>query len=832
MQAEAQPSLMEATTNLVIITDPGPDPDDVKALCVAATMHRMRNSGLRLRAVITNGGGDALGRARLARCVLDHLSVVDVPVGAGSDGTPRTPAAFEYDIPGYEDVDDADIEDGARLLRTTLEDADPGSVTLVLISALTDFAAATRDYPAIVIEKVARVCIMGGLVADASAPHGYAIDSSANNQFDVEAATEAYNFCFDQGVPMTVVNRHGVPALPMHLAKFFADRSLSPVPRYLARAQDKGLLALWRKLCAGELPSRCTKEWFFQTFCGVDALTFRTKGLEALDADADIVQHLQGFVNPYDVVALMAVLPERERLFPDLAAAEVRVPAPARGGRLVAHVLILDAAQGPRMGAVIGVLSDALATACQSNRGSNRESFRKRGGIDGGGGDDLGNTGSSSGSLGSSGHGRRDGSECWSPGRGGEGQACSEGSGGGAHPSAAGPSPLLHPSLDQILRFASLPEVQAEPMHSLRDDRIVSPLLHQLREGDGSPAGSGRKSGRASWSSADSRAAQGGAGSLRSRSASLASQCSSTAAVAVAASVSRVTPLDVTALGRCVGAEDVGDGHDLSPEEPGSVEAAAGAQVPTPLGPSARTSHRTSICGDPDRPSVRTSHRTSVCSEAGSLSSRAWSAQRRRSSAQSSVGGGASVTSGGGGGGGGGGGLRDAWADEDGGGASTWRDDSGAVSPSSGVPGCGRATGRGAGTFPAGRGIQNRRVSLESRDKGASTPLAWCISQARTWRSLPNLASHYGVPLLAAKPPPAGPAERGRGTPRHRRCSNTSSPSSDQAGRRRPRPSIVIVSPVGVDAAPDGDGTGDDDADTADETAAALRAATRAAAPG
>lgn len=64
--------------------------------------------------------------------------------------------------------------------------------------------------------------------------------------------------------------------------------------RYLAAAQFKGLEGLWRKLCGGNLPDRCDKAWFFQTFCGVDAAAFAEGGYGSLDGGADIGSHLNG----------------------------------------------------------------------------------------------------------------------------------------------------------------------------------------------------------------------------------------------------------------------------------------------------------------------------------------------------------------------------------------------------------------------------------------------------------------------------------------------------------------------------------------------------------
>jgi hypothetical protein len=162
--------------------------------------------------------------------------------------------------------------------------------------------------PELVRRKVATVAVQGGLVADASAPYGWAPDTSVNNEFDADAARFVYDWCFAQGVPMSVVSRHAVPMLPMQLARSFAERTSCPIMRYLADAQFLGLEGLWQKLCAGKLPARCSKQWYFETFCGVSAAEFAAQQLDALGADAPIVPRLNGYVKPYDVVALLAAL--------------------------------------------------------------------------------------------------------------------------------------------------------------------------------------------------------------------------------------------------------------------------------------------------------------------------------------------------------------------------------------------------------------------------------------------------------------------------------------------------------------------------------------------
>ena len=293
---------------LVIITDPGPDPDDVKALLVAAIAHGQRR--LRLRAVICNGGGDPLGRARLARCVLDHVGASSVPVGVGSMGVSRDPRPYEYAIEGYSSVDDSRLEPGHELLQSVLRSVGRKSLRVVLISSLRDFADVVAAVPNLVDRKVHSVAVMGGLRrtenppaakgagdaahARASRASQWEPDTSQNNEFDRAAANQVYAFCLDHEVRLIVVGRDAVPRIPMQLARSFARRTACPIMRYLEHAQFEGLVGLWQKLCAGELPQRCTKQWYFETFCGVGAATFAERGHDAMGPGDDIINFLDG----------------------------------------------------------------------------------------------------------------------------------------------------------------------------------------------------------------------------------------------------------------------------------------------------------------------------------------------------------------------------------------------------------------------------------------------------------------------------------------------------------------------------------------------------------
>lgn len=208
--------------------------DDVKALLVSASQHREKN--ICLRAVVCNGGGQPRARAALARCLLDHLGVYDVPVGVGSEGRPYQAQPHEYALDGYEAVDASSLPDGSDLMLRVLREAAPKRLLVVLISSLRDFADLLAAEPDLCVAKIDTVAVMGGLDPDLNSESGWKPDTSVNNGFDAEAAARVYAFCFAHGVRLTVTSRHAVPLLPMQLAKSFAERTQDPVRSLRARS--------------------------------------------------------------------------------------------------------------------------------------------------------------------------------------------------------------------------------------------------------------------------------------------------------------------------------------------------------------------------------------------------------------------------------------------------------------------------------------------------------------------------------------------------------------------------------------------------------------------
>lgn len=361
--AQAVMAVSNEAPRVFIICDPGPDPDDAKVLLAAGMLHR--EASIVIEGVVANGGHQAMERARLAKALLNAACARDVRVGFGTPGVPRAPEPHEYRVAGYEAVRCEDIRDGHELLMSVLVSAAPASLVVQCQSGLTDIARAMQEDGKLFAEKVIKVSVQAGLIpckVSLAHPHGWAPSEVQNNFYDMEAASFVYNFCFEHRITMHVLDRGAVPPIPMTAATSIAESTGCPILTYLADCQVLGLAQLWRKVCSGSessLPPFATKEWFFITFCGVDASTYAEK-YYSLGEGCSIVEHLNGSVQPYDLVAFMTVVPGCVRVF-DFTKAAVQVNG-------IAHFFFLKEEHRPATTAVLDFLDVIFSAVAQSTQ--------------------------------------------------------------------------------------------------------------------------------------------------------------------------------------------------------------------------------------------------------------------------------------------------------------------------------------------------------------------------------------------------------------------------------------------------------------------------------
>lgn len=319
---------------LIVIGDFGEDLDDEvttllidgerrrRELLFLNTMGSRRQNLFELRAVVANLAPPAL-RARLAKGTLKALNQPKVPVGVGTD-CGNAVGEKEKKLTGISYMATADeVEPGEPLIVRALTEAEDGSITLVLISGLTDIANVLRNHSDLVKQKVHSVAIMGGInvvkgtndvLLDES---GFMTpDDAANNKFDMESAKYTYRRFQELGIPLTILTRFASGACQVPRS-FYDDLAATghPVGIKLRNSQKVSIQALWYRanLPADDerrekLPARCDKTWFCNTFCA-------GKGLERT-GDDEIWDLIVGF-NLYDPMTLVAAIPDLRKKFFD-----------------------------------------------------------------------------------------------------------------------------------------------------------------------------------------------------------------------------------------------------------------------------------------------------------------------------------------------------------------------------------------------------------------------------------------------------------------------------------------------------------------------------------
>jgi len=340
----------------VVVSDVGQDNDDEMALLLLGELELREE--IKLLALVANLR-PADKRAALARGTLDMLGLHDVPVGIGTDGGPmihsdtfsehvsvgktgvdylrepmeavaRVRAAIGTD--GEVAVSEAHrIFEGQRLLCKVLERQPDKSVSLLLISSLSDAAKLLRENEELFVSRVKSVTIMGGMQMpfnhvsrikneerltmvmpddNQSEPVLMEPSDAHNNMFDFKAAQFFYRRCQELGVQLVVVSRFAAYdcAMPKQVYDLMVRcPAPNPVVCRLQRAQRTSIENLWKDVCTGgKLPPRCDKRWFCDTFCGGQGLG---------RADSDSMWDLVSTFNMYDPLAVVAAIAPRREMF-------------------------------------------------------------------------------------------------------------------------------------------------------------------------------------------------------------------------------------------------------------------------------------------------------------------------------------------------------------------------------------------------------------------------------------------------------------------------------------------------------------------------------------
>ena len=270
---------MDTLQKTIMIGDFGKDLDDENALLYAVGAHQAGE--ICLEAVVANLS-PALLRARIAKGMLEYLGM-NIPVGVGTScNVPEDTQDYEGNIPYLSK--NTEFEDGQKLMKDILENADDSSVQLILNSGLTDAAELMKNAPLLCKRKLSRVAIMGGVVVEGSQitlnEKGHMTpDDAANNRFDPVAAEFTYDWLQSENIPMSILTRNAAYACKFDIG-FYESlvKADDIIGKGIRDRQRPATEHLWKAANApasseirGTLPDRCTREWFVNSYLnGID----------------------------------------------------------------------------------------------------------------------------------------------------------------------------------------------------------------------------------------------------------------------------------------------------------------------------------------------------------------------------------------------------------------------------------------------------------------------------------------------------------------------------------------------------------------------------------
>ncbi len=288
---------MKQKVNIVIFSDTGKDPDDeithvlLRGLAyspeyftseILAHLSYSQNTQVKALGAVANLE-PSHKRAQLTKGIYTMLGWKHFPTGVGTNCTSVHDKSrnldYQFNVKYLMPPDT--LEHGEGLAYSLFKKAKTKSLTLLLISGLTDVCRFIREYPKLFFNRVKNVVLMsgvqrnnGGLVREL--PYCYLEpDSAANNYFDMSAARAVFHYLQRYNIPMTILTREATYAVKIPKTIFDEmAQTQHPIGIRLRDSQKHYISALWvacnldpKDPNRKELPPRWNREYFCRIFC-------------------------------------------------------------------------------------------------------------------------------------------------------------------------------------------------------------------------------------------------------------------------------------------------------------------------------------------------------------------------------------------------------------------------------------------------------------------------------------------------------------------------------------------------------------------------------------
>ena len=313
--------------NIVMITDPNKDTDDLSALIMLSNLQKKEE--INIAGIVTTHGDNktTLKRALYSSGVFNILknpTSICAGIGLNLQNEILLKSSNKFIVDGsseeilaYANHEQISI-DSLVYLKNIFSKANDKSLDLLIIAQMTDVAKFIISEPKLFANKIRTITIMGGF--NTTKEEYLTPDSSTNNANDLESAKIIYDFLKKEKLSTTIINRYAVMEVPVDWIYFENLKNTGTLlGKHIYEIQKIAFSNLFEGLLNGESLKRQTPEWFFETFTNIPASEFVIWKEKCYSKDSQIAikQIIDCVVrfNLYDPLALIACIDEYKQFF-------------------------------------------------------------------------------------------------------------------------------------------------------------------------------------------------------------------------------------------------------------------------------------------------------------------------------------------------------------------------------------------------------------------------------------------------------------------------------------------------------------------------------------
>lgn len=298
--------------NVILITDPNSDPDDLASFVVLADLAKQKK--IEILSVVTTAGcyEIRLKRAKFAQGAFAELGLKNIRVAAGIDYLIKDDIhENNYCDNAYEEklfFQSTQLEDNAlELMVDSLEKSQDKTVTLLINAPMADAENLLNSAKDLCLKKLNQIVIMGGIEveADENGIHLPA-NKSYNNKVCFQASKKVFEFAQKHNVRLVLVPKETVYEVQVS-KKFYDDLAFgnNAIGQSMYLANRCFIEFLWKTVKKGDYSHFDVKR-FLKVFMGND-YKIRSRKVTAQSSFEDIWNNIRYF-NLYDVLSALAVI--------------------------------------------------------------------------------------------------------------------------------------------------------------------------------------------------------------------------------------------------------------------------------------------------------------------------------------------------------------------------------------------------------------------------------------------------------------------------------------------------------------------------------------------